>query len=1002
MAWTITHNGTDITSHCWLSGMSLSAGAVAGGRTVNLKIIPTDSGFAPERSADIVFYNENGDARWRGRIESVDFSDMGAVAGITDGQAYDVTVNDIGTLMSRRIVPPAGSTAQREARTLPPRAEAAKYDGTFRPLSTATSVPAESALDWALALIETTEAANVAGGKERLIPAFQVGTASGSGFQSPALRGPGHTMTDLTRFPAAGSVTYTASSNAGTAGNAADGDAATYWQAGSGANPSWTALFSADQIISYVTLKAGPTTAWTDLRVDLRDSAAVTIATVKFGAVAVGATKTYQWQGDVPGVRSVVVRDASTSTASGRGLATVSTYDTMSIFQTKQARASSRTGNVISAEAFTYAELVGGICDLAQLGWYVDPGDVSGPILRVYSLTNPGFADFEIGDDPAQTPISAAAIKMARTINLTESSANIINRVTAQYGASGATLSVTVPDDPGTRRGLAAQARVSQTLYGLREKRLGDNNAKTKKDALINAQRELARALGPEVAGEVRLPYDPAIVPGYRVRVHRGQHLPAVAPKDYYVATAFIRDVNWVFETGASTPTWCDITLGDPDGNLLGFVEGLTGATDRLVGRTANKPSGIQRSSDEVEAPAEVEWGTYSTYVVGGFTGSNGRPYQVPPYSRDRTTYRYDVAINGAEPAGGFTWADQAYYLPTIKGAHTDASGRRSLAGGSNPVIFGIVPPAASGAVIRARLFLPIDRIAGAAKDLPTELTVRLVQVNGGTYATSVKAFGDSLNTNPTDRNGWIAATGNRVDLKSGTFASVRLADDDSQMLQFDIPWPTSTTTGEGLNDIVWAIVGPSDLLAVAPVPLVTGGNINQAFTTNLLANAVEYWPGLDFSRQDSPNTVTSTYLWDVNDPAAGGTFTPGSGLGFDPRTPDAGESRAYAMLMVNTGAILSAAPGSYVERTISFTGDRVKSVDLGQPIEPGSLTVFINGVRYREDRGHYELVTSGDNITGFNVSRGTAPCRPLGLRQYKLKNGKWQVDTVVVRYRVG
>ena len=238
MAWTVTHNGTDITEYCSLAGMTLTAGTVSGGRTMTLKLVVGDSGFAPVRNADIVFINGAGAHRWAGRIQNISRTDLSDVAGVNNLAAYEITIEDIAALLAQRVFPPAATLAQRQARRLPPSGLEAKYDGTFRPLTTSKRVPIESALDWALALIETTEAANEAGGKERIVPEFQVGTATGSNFSNPDYRGVGHEMADLVIEPGAATATYSASSNSGNAGFAADSSDATAWAAGSGLAPT--------------------------------------------------------------------------------------------------------------------------------------------------------------------------------------------------------------------------------------------------------------------------------------------------------------------------------------------------------------------------------------------------------------------------------------------------------------------------------------------------------------------------------------------------------------------------------------------------------------------------------------------------------------------------------------------------------------------------------------------------------------------------------------------
>ncbi len=986
MAWTVSHTvgatTVDITPYCSLAGMTLTAGAVAGSRTLSLKIVPGDSGFVPARNADIIFTDESGARRWAGRVQGVERIDAGEVAGLAAAAVYQISVEDIAGIMSQRLIPPAATTSARLARRLPPAGLEAKYDGTFRPLATSKRVPIESALDWALALIETTEAANEAGGKDRVLPAFQVGTATGTNFSNPDFRGIGHEMTDLVISPATGSATYSASSNSGSAGNAADGSDATFWSAGSGAGPYWQVAFSNNQVVSMIRLRTGPTTAWGDMRVELRNSAGGVIRSYKFGAVPVNTTKQYIWEGDIPEVRSIRVRDAASTTTSGKGLARVSAYDTYPIYLTAEAKVGNRKGNMIVADAFSYSEVIRDICDRAQLGWYVDPGDEDGPILRTYSLTQPPLADYEIGDDAAQTPVAGSVVKMARSIELQEDSGSIVNRVVAQYGNAASTKSITVPDDPATRGGLGALARASQTLYGLREKRLGDTNVKTKSAALTAAQRELARALGPEVSGAIRLPYDPAIAPGYLVYIHRAHHSPAIAPKDYYVAAGFIKEVTWTFEDTGTEPFWCDLTIGDPDGARVGFVEGLSGSIARVSRLATARPTvgGVQRAGDDAEAPEPVEWGTYSTYILRPATAA-ARPVHIPAWSSGRRVDYYDTdnTINTTQAT--------ARYLPNVGAAHVDASSRRSTGDGSAPIILGWVPPATAGAIVRARLFLPLTHVASSEGYRVSEVTARTVQTYGGAFTASYYGFGDNLNLYVTPKAGWTAASGGRDDLKAGAFASGGMAEDDDQMFELELSWPTAALSGEGLNDTFWTILGPSRI-EYSALPIATGGNANPVGTNRAIAG---YWPGVSASR----NTyyLSGYNLWDPENPTAA--------IGFDPRDPDELETGAYLMLMVNTGAVLNAAPGSYVERPIAYGGDKVKQIDLGQPFEPESLTVFINGRKYREDKGDFELITDGTNAYGFDVSKGTNPVRPRGLRNYKPRTGKAVRDVVVVRYRV-
>jgi hypothetical protein len=987
MGWQVTHDGDDITPYCSLVGVTLVAGAAAGGRKMTLKVLPGDSGFVPVRDAEVIFLDEAGVRRWAGRVVGSTRIDLDEVANSSNAYAYQVELEDWGALLWRRVIPPATTSAQRWARRLPPKGMDDKYDGSFRPLSTTRRIPIESALDWALALIETTEAANFGAGKGRILPAFQRGTATGSGFSNPDLRGVGHEMADLVRTPAVGTATYSASSNSGTAGNAADGDAGTYWQAGSGANPYWRALYSAGQTISMIRLTTGPTTAWGDMRVDLLDSLGSVITTYKFGAVAVNTTKQYIWSGDIPNVYAIRVRDAASSTTSGKGLARVSAYDTYGIYLTAAAKPSNRKGNPVLADTFNYGEVIDNICKRAQLGWYIDPGDDDGPILRTYSLTQPPIADYEIGDDPSQTPVSGSEVRMARSISLSESSANIVNRVVAGYGLKGSTKAVTVPDDPGTRRGLAALATASQTQYGLRERRLGDTNLTTKEQALLAAQSQLARGLGPEVSGTVRLPYSPDIVPGYRVRIHRAQHGPAISPKSYYVAVGFIKEVSWVFESNGTTPYWCDLTIADPDGATVGFVEGLNMAISR-VGRAASSlPAGISRTGDEEEGTSAPEWGTYSTYLIRPQTAI-GNAVHLPAMS---STYRSDIYNQSVLFPKDYIATTQgtAYYLPNVGGAHVDAAGRRTMGDGSAPIAIGVGVPPAAGAVVRARLFLPIDHVPSTEGYRVSEATARTTRLYGGSFFNSYYAFYPTIG-NPlgiSTREGWVNASGGRDDLKSGAFASVGVNEDDQQMLEIELNWPSSALTGGGpMNDHHWVIVGPSRI-EYSSLPVATGGTPNGFATSSIYSK----WAGISAAR----NTYTAgTYtLWTPGSPTAA--------YGFDPRDPDELETGAYIMLMVNTGALLNATPGSYVERPIAYGGDKVKQIDLGQPFEPESLSVFINGRKYREDKGDFEIVYSGESATGFNVSKGTNPVRPRGLRNYKPRVGKAVRDMVVVRYRV-
>lgn len=991
MAWTVEHNTTDITEYCVLNNLRVSAAAVSGGRALNLKIIPGASSFAPTRGAEILIKDGDGIIRFRGRIENIDRNDLSPVAGVNNLHSYDIVVQDIAALMGQRTIPAAGGTTAREARRLPPRALSPNYNGTFAPLaSTVREVPIESALDWALNLMNNTETANNTAGLGRIIPAFQVGTVSGAGLADPDLRGPGHVPVDIVRFPPVGIGTYSSSDITSSPNFAADGSDVTYWDSGSSANPYWKVTFSSPQVVTAVKVKVA--SAWTKLRIELLDISGNVIGKTKssagssytyVGGTSSGATLFKLWRGDVPEVYGIRIKEAAGGSPNRR-LYRVSAYNTYAIYQSKQRKIADRVGNPAIADTFTYAEVINNICERAQLGWYVDPSDPTGPILTTYDLVSPSFAEYEIGDDPDQTAITGGyEVKMARDIALSENSMAIVNRVTAQYPAPRGTgvLDIVVPDHPETRTGLAAAARASQTAYGLREKRLGEQAVTNKKDALISAQRELAKALQPEISGTVTLPYDADIVPGYRVRIHRGQHLPASSPKSYYVAVGFIKEVSWVFDELGNDPRWSELTIGDPAGQPLGFVEGVVskfGAVAKSAAKAASAAASSSAGSDG-EVGGEVPWGTYSTYVQGYPYTAQYKAYHRPGYTSGggqsgnaSDTYQYQGLVD--------TVFAPASWLPPIKGAQQDAYGRKSLGPGSWPLEAWWVPPLVTGEIIRARLFMPADiKTSAPSSDRVSELTARIWKTDFIPFYAPAGGYED----------GWRLFSGGRDDLKSGRYVSIPYSPETLARVEFELPWPTTALTGAVGGGAAAVAVGPSALSDYS-LPIVSSPDFSGT------SNTIALYPGINCSRGTSlfgSSTLYNPPLWNPADPTA---LT-----GFDPRDPDENENGVYIMFMVNTGAPVSATPGTHVERELTIQSDRVKTISLGQAFEPNSLVVFVNGVSCSEDNGRLQLTYSGDDATGFDVSLGNSPIRRGGLRYYTDNNGRLHRDRVIARYRV-
>lgn len=208
----------------------------------------------------------------------------------------------------------------------------------------------------------------------------------------------------------------------------------------------------------------------------------------------------------------------------------------------------------IVLDGISYYDALDNTAILSGLLWRIRP-DLT---IETWDATSPPTADYEIRDGTGGVKqVVGSTWIQARTIDLTQDTSRIANRVTATY----------VDEDAGQAKPVTREDTTSQNLYGVREKRIPtDGTTAATADAV--ARRTLATSKDPNIRGTVRIPYAPGYLPGRWVWIHRTKHTSGAS---YYKTKAYLANVSFAWELGRDAPTWIDLEFSRDPQERPGF-----------------------------------------------------------------------------------------------------------------------------------------------------------------------------------------------------------------------------------------------------------------------------------------------------------------------------------------------------------------------------------------------------------------------------------------------
>ena len=1035
MAWVLEHIDSDgivteLTNAFADSGLTVPFRGNADGSAAVFNIIHADAGWSPDINGVIRLREETGELTDRiwfyGKITDVERNDVGTVAGIAAG--YTISACDIAGLMKRRLVPYGNTKTERRLRNLPPTINESTYNGTFTPLSTATRVDHQFVLDWALGLINGLEAAAEGTTRGRLIPTIDTAATI---YGKP----------DAVRFPPVGTAAYSGSPAASghPASDAADGDNATYYQTTAGSGRQWTVTWSDPQAVTKVVIRAR--SAWTAPVIEFLNSGGAVINTQVITPISAGGNRTLLMTSDVYPAYGMRIRETATGSLT-RSLYTVNAYDTQAFYATRSSTGVI-TGLPIDAEKSSYYELLSQIAEKSGIGWYVDPGTVAdGPSFVGYNISRPSFSTFEIADDAAGdiTPMRDGSVVIpARSLTVSEASGELANRILVEWIEGPAKAPVTkrtyVPDNARTGAGVKALALESQERFGVREKRLDRDGIKSEASAVILATRELLRNLAGEISGSARIPFTPTLRPGCRIYIHRVHHLPGTAGREYNVSVAYLNSIDLGWEKGAgSTPQWMDLSFGDPTGDVLNL----------LLAETNVDPTPVTQLTPAVK-PA---WGSKPTYVIGGPSQSltslmvpgifhlskgewapPGTPTptitEAPLFGHQYQWSRYWPYSFGYMPANEYSTGP--YGTGVLNPLINDVYAVYANGYGSRPILFNFARVAelvpAGAKVIRAMFVWwrgPGDPGEDSTwyESIFSARALPMWEPPAGWLAYPDSPYGDGgASTTPEVmvRSEWAKTTGGRDSLLGSGGVTARPSGELDSLksphaLEFD--WP-------GSGGATIAVGGISQNAAGERVPVVPTLIQNGLIEADLVTSTASV-AGLDTLGNVMPVRLWTTeqeYHYTAPTAPAAVEWTTANrvpaGWHFDPSDPDSineytlplGDqnyhvpSGPYLMFMIDDTAPV--AVGEVMEDRLSFD-DKATTVFFTRRSVPSTVLVYINGVECSEGNGKLALIYDEDDFaTGFDVSLGTNPIRPNGLRNYAIPGAPNQADLVIARYEV-
>jgi hypothetical protein len=230
-------------------------------------------------------------------------------------------------------------------------------------------------------------------------------------------------------------------------------------------------------------------------------------------------------------------------------------------------------------DGLTYWDVVNGIAALAGMNWYlrVIPGVTSTASAGLeivtwdatedaYGVGNPAnYASYEVIDDMAAAVGLGQIEVLARSISLREDSSEVVNSVDLVYqpkNGNGVSMPKNVTSGGYLPAGLSWSGNkiVSSTsvaAYGERHERMVTDFI-TREMAIATGSRRVLSAAKPNIRGSARVLYDPTIVPGEWVMVHRYDHPEGAG---YYKRRAFLHSLGLVFEDGYDAPVWMELSF---------------------------------------------------------------------------------------------------------------------------------------------------------------------------------------------------------------------------------------------------------------------------------------------------------------------------------------------------------------------------------------------------------------------------------------------------------
>lgn len=615
-------------------------------------------------------------------------------------------------------------------------------------------------------------------------------------------------------------------------------------------------------------------------------------------------------------------------------------------------------------DGLTYWDVINGIAALAGMNWYlrVIPGVTSTASAGLeivtwdatedaYGVGNPtNYASYEVIDDVAATVGSGQIEVLARTISLREDSSEVVNSVDLVYqpkDGNGVSIPKNVTAGGYLPAGLSWSGNkiVSSTsvaAYGERHERMVTDFI-TREMAIATGSRRVLAAAKPNIRGSARVLYDPTIVPGEWVMVHRYDHPEGAG---YYKRRAFLHSLGLVFEDGYDEPVWMELSFNRDvyqAPNFRPFVSAIKPATIEppklelppLVlpppsVPPAAPPVTVTPGVPPVAAPTtppSYRSSAYAVYLSSvDSQAGHANTYRAQPILAGSTRaahhsrlYDYGLANPFGITGGGEVLLQAIHSGCTIKGQRFDwpfGPETTSVGTGSFVQYFTLNRPALPVEVRGGTAYFYIrpsvlqghpGSTFGTPTAPATELTVRVVE---GTIPTASPAAA------------WGFLTGSRDDCKSGTFYTYGLNGKGAHRITVPIPAPRDQSNPIHLVFAISAgLTIEADYTGLFSVVNISGNFIVR------LPSRVAIGNGVNKQLAALPNGISAPVIWTKG--------TPTTQLGWDPSNPPASNDYSWVLWETTTPSAGVVQSDGFVRYQQSYTSGQFafKLADAGQVI---------------------------------------------------------------------